>query len=197
MHGFSAVEEWVNFYATFFPNRAATEAWVSRCEVLAPPNNHAKIMMHQAQRLISISDEIPAIRRHTESLQLMFLITCAENISKLHDKYTGDGRSREYVRRFFQLFVVGDDRRTIERAFIDDTDHNLRLLPFDRAVDILYDVRCDVVHEGNYWGFSFHDGSTPMLNVAPNVTANIRFSDLRNTVVGGCINAVTDRLNAP
>jgi hypothetical protein len=73
----------------------------------------------------------------------------------------------------------------------------MRALPFKRAVDILYDVRCDVVHEGNYWGFAFHDGSTPMLNTDPDVIVNIRLDDLRTIVIHGSINAVTERLNAP
>lgn len=191
------MEKWVNFYVPFFPARAETEAWVAQCEALAPPNNHAKIMMHQAQRLISIADDLPHIRPHAESLQLMFYMVCAEHLAKLHHKFNGEGRSREYVRRFFANFVTGGDRGKMEAAFTDHTDHLMRHLPFERAVDLLYDVRCDVVHEGNYWGFAFHDGSTPMLNIDPDVIANIRLDNLRTIVIHGSINAVTERLNAP
>lgn len=191
------MEKWINFYVSFFSTRAATEAWVAQCEALVPPNNHAKIMMHQVQRLISIADDLPNIRRHAESLQLMFYMVCAEHLAKLHDKFNGDGRSREYVRRFFANFVTGGDHATLSAAFTDHTDHLMRALPFERAVDLLYDVRCDVVHESNYWGFAFHDGSTPTLNTDPDVIANIRLDDLRTIVIRGCINAVTERLNAP
>ncbi len=191
------MEKWVNFYAPFFPTRAETEAWVAQCEALSPPNNHAKIMMHQAQRLISIADDLPEIRPHAESLQLMFYMVCAEHLAKLHDKFNGEGQSRAYVRRFFENFVTGGDRGTLAAAFTDHTDYLMRTLPFKRAVDILYNVRCDVVHEGNYWGFAFHDGSTPMLNTDPDVIVNIRLDDLRTIVIHGSINAVTERLNAP
>lgn len=154
-------------------------------------------MMHQAQRLISIADDLPEIRPHAESLQLMFYTVCAEHLAKLHDKFNGEGRSREYVRRFFKNFVTSGDRGTLAAAFTDHTDHLMRVLPFERAVDLLYDVRCDVVHEGNYWGFAFHDGSTPMLNTDPDVIVNIRLDDLRTIVIHGSINAVTERLNVP
>jgi hypothetical protein len=62
---------------------------------------------------------------------------------------------------------------------------------------MLYDVRCDVVHEGNCWGFAFHDGVTPMINVAPDVEARIRLRTLRDMVVRGCIKAVSGKLSAP
>ena len=64
---------------------------------------------------------------------------------------------------------------------------------------MLYDIRCDVVHEGNYWEFSFHDGRTPMVNVdrdtASKITiSNITFDQFRAIVVRGCVNAVRDKL---
>jgi hypothetical protein len=67
-------------------------------------------------------------------------------------------------------------------------------LGFEKVVDLLYAVRCDVVHEGKYWGFSFHDGSTPMLNVDPDVTVYLTFKELRDIIVKGCINAIKDKL---
>ena len=191
------MEQWVNFFKPFFPTPAATEAWVERCELLAPPNNHAKIMMHQAQRLISIADDLQKIRPHAESLQLMFYMVCAEHLAKLHDKFNDDGQSRKYVHRFFTNFVSDDDRNTLAAAFTNHTDHLMRSLPFDRAVDMLYRIRCDVVHEGKYWGFAFHDGSMQMTNTDPDVIAKIQLSDLRKIIVRGCINAVTERLNSP
>jgi hypothetical protein len=191
------MERWIAFYLPFFADHAHTETWVARCEAQAPPNIRAKIMMHQAQRLVSIADDLPAIRRTAESLQVMFLLSCAENISKLHDNIADDGQSRAYVQRFFRLFVVGNDRDVLEHAFTDHDDRLLRPEPFECAVSLLYGVRCDVVHEGNFWGFAFHDGTTPMVNVDPDVIANIRLIDLRNVIVRGCINAITECLNAP
>lgn len=190
------MDEWIEFYTPFFPDRAKAEGWVARCEALVPPNNCARTMMHQAQRLISIADDLPKIRRTAESLQLMFFITCAEHLSKLHVGFNGEGQSRRYVRRFFENFVTGADRETLEIAFDDENDYHMRPLTFKRAVDLLYQIRCDVVHEGNYWGFAFHDGSTPMLNTNPDVTSNITIQQLRAIVVRGCINAVTARINA-
>lgn len=191
------MKKWVDFYRPFFPTDDEVRAFVEACERLTPPDNVAKIMMHQGQRLVSISDDIPQIRPHDESLRLLFLMMCAENIAKVHDGFQGEGQSRAYVRRFFDNFLGADDKDALGSGFVD---HSLPLMPnlgLRGAVDMLYDVRCDVVHEGNYWGFTFHDGQTPMLNVAPDVMSHITLDQFRAIVVRGCINAVRDRLPAP
>ena len=94
--------KWLDFYIPFFRNLKDAEKFINRCEKQQPPNNLAKILMHQAQRLITLADDIPKLRPHEESLQIFFLVMCAENISKLHDSYDKVGKSRHYVHRFFK-----------------------------------------------------------------------------------------------
>lgn len=152
--------------------------------------------MHQGQRLISISDDIPRIRPRDESLKLLFLMMCAENIAKLHDQFQGEGQSRAYVRRFFETFLQPADQNAIGVAFADHSQHSMPKLGFRAAIDMLYEVRCDVVHEGNYSDFVFHDGNTPMLNCDPDVISYMTFDEFRAVVIRGCIIAVQDLLRA-
>ena len=189
------METWVNFFMPFFDSLTAAEDWVARCEALTPPQNAAKIMMHQTQRLISLADDLPRIRPHKELLQLLFLLVCTEHVAKLHDGFSGEGKSRAYVQRFFESFVIDPDRQTLSTAFTDLTDHLHRPLSFEKAVDLLYEIRCDVVHEGKLWGFSFHDGVTPMVNALPDVETRIGLPGLRDIVVRGCIEAITVKLS--
>lgn len=190
------MQKWIDFYQPFFPSLEEVTDFVSSCEQLAPPNNVAKILMHQTQRLISLADDIQVIRREKESLQVLFLIMCAENIAKLHDAFTGEGQSRAYVRRFFNNFLSQADQDTLGRGFIDGNDHLMRSLGLGRVIDMLYGIRCDVVHEGNYWGFTFHDGNMAMVNTDPNINAHLQCQEVRNIVVRGCINAIRDKLLA-
>ena len=150
--------------------------------------------MHQTQRLISLADDIARIRPHEEALQLLILIMCTENIAKIYDSFQGDGQSRAYVKKFFNDFLTQNDQQTLGNGFTDNDDPQSRPIGFNRAVDILYDIRCDVVHEGNYTDFAFHDGRTTILNTDPNVTAHLRLKDLCRIIVQGCIKAATDRL---
>src|SRR3990167_3361874 len=106
------MEPWLSFYCPHFGSRTETEDFVRACEELQPsaPNHIAKIMMHQTQRLVSIVDDLPKFRPHQEPLQVLFLVMCAENIAKLHDGFSGEGKSRCYVQRFFEKFLSSSDR---------------------------------------------------------------------------------------
>jgi hypothetical protein len=97
------MDKWIDFFKQYFPDMQAVEHFVNKCESLTPSdsNHKAKIMLHQTQRLISIADDLPTLRPKRESLQLLFLIVCAEHISKLHYGFKGEGQSRKYVKRFF------------------------------------------------------------------------------------------------
>ena len=130
--------------------------------------------MHQAQRLVSIHDDLPRIRPQRESLQLIFLITCSEHIAKLHAGFTDEGKSRAYVQEFFDKFVSDADQDALKSGF---SHYNRRPMELKEIVDLLYGVRCDVVHEGKYWNFSFHDGSTAMLNGDPDVIVSLQFPE--------------------
>ena len=183
------MDTWLRFFGPHFPSNEALLKFIEPLEalVLEDSRHPAKIMMHQTQRLISIADDLPAIRSGKESLQLVFLLICAENLAKMHDHFTGEGQSRAYVRKFFEVLVSGDDRDVLEHSFT----HGMRPIPLRGIVDMLYDVRCDVVHEGKYWGFHFHDGRTPMLNTEPDVNVFIQLSSFRDIVVRGCIAAIS------
>jgi hypothetical protein len=184
------------FYKPFFSDLRTTEDFVNRCENLAPsdPNHAAKIMMHQTQRLVSISDDFPRIRPQRECLQLLFLIICIETISKIHDGFRGEGKSKKYVKLFFDKFLSQTDKDCLAATFVDNSSMPMTKIGINEVIDLLYGIRCDVVHEGNYWGFSFFDGQTPMVNVDPNVNVYISLNELRDIIIMGCINAINDRI---
>lgn len=183
------MDKWIDFFIPFFANRDNAREFVEPLEALELEDHRhpAKVMLHQTQRLISISDDLPVIRKGRESLQLAFLIICAENIAKMHDNFDDEGSSRAYVRMFFEQFVLEKDRHLLEVSF---TTYELKPLDLRTTVDALYTVRCDVVHEGRYWGFQFHDGRTPILNSDPDVIVSITLGQFRDIVVRGCIRAI-------
>ena len=181
---------WLNFYAPFFPTREAARTFVEDREKLDwdSPLHRAKILMHQTQRLVSLADDVEQIRPGKQSLQLAFLILCCEHVAKLFHKFEEDGQSKAYVRRFFEEFVVDADRTKLGSAL---TAHDLQPLSVQEVADTLYAVRCDVVHEGKCWGFHFHNGKMPMLNTDPDVNVYVQFSEFRDVVVRGAIQAIT------
>jgi hypothetical protein len=183
------MDKWIDFYEPFFESRAKAEAFVELYEALqrGDPKHPAKIMMHQAQRLISISDVLREIRPGKDPLQLLFLLICAENIAKLHDNFKDEGKSRHYVRQFFDRFLTDAEKARLQSGF---SRPDWTPLKFKEVVDLLYAIRCDVVHEGEYWGFHFQDGRHPLINCEQNVIANIQLCELKELVVRGCIEAI-------
>ena len=185
------LQRWVAFYLPFFDSLAEAEGFVIRCEQQTPPNNTAKIMMHQTQRLISTTDRIPELRLHSEPLQLLFLMISAEHIAKLYEGFQSEGKSHEYTYKFFETFVSAEDRNKLQYDFADNNDRPLGL---KSTIDLLYAIRCDVVHEGRFWGFAFHDGTTSMQNADPDVMVRLSLCELRDIVVRGCITAIKQEL---
>lgn len=180
---------WLPFYKQFFDSEVEALTFVESLESLCfgDPRHPAKIMMHQTQRLVSLADEFPKIRKNNETLPLLFLLVCAENIAKLADNFDGEGHSRLYVRNFFSWFLMPGEQDTL---CTNITRHDRRSLSLQQAIDALYEVRCDVVHEGMYWGFHFHDGGAPMINSEPDVVVSLTLEDFRSLVVKGCIRAI-------
>ena len=196
------MEDWVNFFdhPEFFNTSDEAKEFVEKLECLGPenPRHKAKIMMHQTQRLVSIADALPKIRPEHEpaqSLQLLFLLICAEHIAKLHAREEQDGQSRKYTQQFFNKFLNENDKQAVirgfrripEEYFPDPVNSTMSL---SEVVSLLYDIRCGVVHEGNYWDFHFHDGNLTMINTDPDIEVSITFPELRNCVVRGCIKAI-------
>ncbi len=182
-------EKWLLFYRSFFQTDSDARAFVTPLEALhlGDARHQAKIMMHQAQRLVSLADDLPTVRKGNETLQLLFLLVCAEHIAKLAHNFDRDGSSRRYVQNFFRWFLSQDQQRQLSLGI---AKHDHSPLSLRQALDALYDVRCDVVHEGRYWGFHFRVREDPILNCEPDVIVSLTLCEFRQLVVRGCISAI-------
>ncbi len=190
------MDEWLAFYNPYFKRQGEAKKFVESCEMQTHPNNVAKIMMHQVQRLVSLSDDMQKIRPNDDPLKLLILIMCVENIAKLHDGYTGESKSWPYVDKFFKDFLSDDDKDLLRNGFVNDNDKWLRLLSFEDVIKMLHNIRCDVVHEGDYLGFSFYDRKTEMLEIVNQyiVTPHVALQDIRDIIIRGCIKAIQSKL---
>lgn len=182
-------EKWLSFYEPHFVTKEQARAFVEDLERLNLEDtpHPAKIMMHQVQRLVTLADTIPKIRPNNETLPLLFLLICAEHIAKIFHRFDSEGHSRAYVRKFFEEFVEPDDQRAICTGI---TNWSREPLTLTEAIHSLYEVRCDVVHEGKYWGFHFNHRNTPMMNGEPDVIVTITLDEFRDIIVRGAINAI-------
>jgi hypothetical protein len=200
--------DWLNFFRPYFPIEGEAAAFVDRCERInrdyrtpeEMDDSTPKIMMHQTARLIVISDAVRRLDGAHDPLSLMFMLICAECVAKLFENQPQDGRSRHYVRTFFEEHVLPEDRQKLIESFLRTRPARMT---YREIVDLLYDIRCDVAHEGRYWGFSFPDAQTTraILNLHPKhrqgkqpVTVMMTLDELKRIVVRGCIAATNKRL---
>ena len=151
---------------------------------------------------MTISDAVRRLDGVHDPLSLMFMLICAECVAKLFANYRGDRDSKRYVKAFFEEHVVAEGRQKMVDSFLMTPPARIT---YEEIVDLLYDIRCDVAHEGRYWGFSFPDGqqTRPVLNPHPKhskgkrpVTVAITLDELRRIIVRGCIGATEKKLQA-
>jgi hypothetical protein len=112
----------------------------------------AKIMLHQAARMVWLADQVDRLARGRPALQIMFYMIAAEAVAKLGAGFEGEGESRKHVRLFFQRYLTASDRERVHHA-VERASPLPRTTPYT-VVDYLYDVRCDVVHRGQYFNLT-------------------------------------------
>ena len=183
------MEAWLDFYRAYFRNEETLRFFVVRCEQLESHDqkHRAKVMMHQGQRLLTVADAMDSVVSGREPLKLLFLLIASENISKLHDAYDGEGKSIYYVKRFFNEFCRKEDQLAITQG-IEKCGQESNL---DDLVAVLYDVRCDVVHEGTYWGFDFATPESPSVLTGNHpeqvLRVKMQYEEFRDIVARGII----------
>lgn len=156
------------FYAPFLPPESA--------ELLSEVQRHvpsslveARYIRSQTVRIIGLADTLHQIGKGNDIL-IMLLAMVAENVAKLWFGFDGDRESKKYFRLFFmeltppdvqaalvlalQHAQVGEDDPFAKFGFsLGESQPIKQVMDINSAVDLLYDVRCDVVHEGRYRQF--------------------------------------------
>lgn len=176
------MEEWLDFYRRYI-NCPVLERVVERCFELneSMPEFNARRMLLQCKRLVDISEAQENATENSDALKLFFLIVLAENSAKFFDDYTGDGKSKMYVRKFFEEMMPENCKSFLQQNLTSlDQPDDLRY-----SVDFLYGVRCDVAHEGMYYRFHFKDRDYSLIVEAGEMTAsnNMHYVELVKIIV--------------
>lgn len=166
------VEELVAFYASYFSSKEEARDFIVQFEKIGEERRNALIILHQTQRLIYFADNAEKLKPGRDALKLLFLIMCTEAISKLYENYKGKGKAWEHIEKFF-------------------TQHCFIKQNYISSIKDLYKVRCDVVHEGQYWGFAFKNNDCDLMPLNGVWT----YTELRDVVVRGAINSIRSYLN--
>jgi hypothetical protein len=111
--------------------------------------------------MLWLSDQIERLAAGRPAFQILFYLIAGELVAKIVFNFRGEGGSRKHVHRFFEEICSGD-RSRLANAFFELGGRGRRYLSREEVVDVLYEVRCDVVHEGRYYDFNMRSTGHPM-----------------------------------
>jgi hypothetical protein len=171
------------FYSPVFGTKELAEAFHRELQSLSPPDNAPLVAYHQAARMIWLGDKIETVALGRPAFQILVLLVAAELVAKMVFNFAAEGESRKYVQRFFGEICAPKHRQLLADAFFRPQGN----LTAQQAVDLLYKLRCDVVHRGQYYTFSLRAGSFPMMTGVENISTNITLADLRRVVLEGAV----------
>lgn len=183
--------EWLSFYAMFFDAPDQAGHFVQQCEDARPLRHPSRIIMHQCCRLVTLARDVVELRPAHHGLQVLFLLICAEATTKLHAGNTARDGSRSAVLSFFEDLLPEPAKQQLINGFRKQPDDvaTLRYI-----ANNLYDVRCDVAHEGDYWSVFFSRDGVPTTSRGWPLVATLSIESFTTIIVDGCIAAARDRL---
>jgi hypothetical protein len=181
-----AAIDFAEFYAAALPDSTGIREFVRKVDALGPEHNEAKIVLHQAARMVWLGDRLDEVAHGRPALQVLFYLIAAEATAKIVFGFAGEGKSRHYVWRFFADICSDKHRARLGQAF-----SSVVFLSWERAVDVLYRVRCNVAHVGMYYSFNLplEGDSVPIVtHVGPgNCVSHITLSGLRRITLEGAV----------
>lgn len=189
--------DYIEFFADALGDASAAKHLYERAQ--AASDSTAKIILHQTARLLTLADWMDEVAPARPALKVFFYVVLAEAAAKLAFGYAGEGESRRHVHRFFEELCTSADRDRLGRALRRIAGAPHPLLTTEEAVDILYDVRNDVAHRGQYFTLNLlepgHVG-TVFYHKSGGLQAELSAADLRAIVVRGAVGAAERLLGA-
>ncbi len=196
--------DYVDFFRHAFDDPTQAAKHIKAIEAVSPDHCKAKIVIHQAARMLWLADRIDEVARGRPALQVFFYLVAAEAIAKIFVGFDKEGESRKHVHMFFEKLCNDDHRSVLGKTFTGSSG----LLPVEgevstgwlsvpEAVDKLYDIRCDVVHKGEYFDFALpdSDGAFPMTVRKYDVTGHVTISRIRRIVLEGALGTARKMLD--
>ena len=187
-----------DFYTPAFSTPDEAGAFVERAQATPVGVSSAKRILYQAARMIWLGDQLEPVAASRPALQVLFYLIAAEASAKLLYRFAGEGQSRAHVRLFFEEICSDQHRRVLVSGFRLASYPGVPP-PIRAVVDLLYDLRCDVVHEGRYFEFQMQEpGEPPCISGVGDEVITVRMSirDLRQVVLEGAVHAVRQELEA-
>lgn len=159
---------------------------------------NSSIIVHQCARMLYLADRI--YQRGRPAFDILFFIIIAEATAKIKFDYIGEGDSKKYTSKFFEDILNEEEKEKLKKSFVKNRrvemeKENDKYLSLKEVIDLLYKVRCDIVHRGIYFDTIFlnneHDDYNTIFRWKDKqyISPNISTDDLRKIILKGVIRA--------
>ena len=172
-------DRWIEFLSPYIGTDKARDL-VGECQA----HDGAKEALYNAKRLITLSSEMDEFRPGRAPLQLLFLLTCAEDLARRTRDSLHKHESRNAVILFFRRFADRGDLKTLSTQTICDKG----VKRWEDVIHSLYEARNEVAHKGIYWQCAFADAQhfqAATVRIAP-----MSMEDFRGIVVRATVRAL-------
>ncbi len=115
----------------------------------ARKNQTSSIIVHQCSRMLYLADKI--YQRGRPAFDILFFIIIAEMAAKTKFNFVDEGYSKKYVGKFFKEILNKEERDQLGKSFFIEYQDKEKYLSIDEVTELLYKVRCDIVHRGIYF----------------------------------------------
>jgi len=156
----------MEFYDEFFSNKEEQKGFIIR--ILQLNNIKPRCMLNMVRRHVNLSDEIMELHQESDILGLFNLVVAIEAVYTLADSKLF---KIDMLIDFFKNYTTKSDQDIIKKKFRLSLGDDITLIrkeeiSLDEFARVIYALRCDYVHEGNYWNSSFNSISdTYLINI--------------------------------
>lgn len=128
------------------------ESFIEKCY----KRNKTRKSLLRTSWLAGIADQMEKIEPGCPALRVVFLVILAETITKLlFRKSSRNVGPRKRFKTFFE--AASDEEKALLLCGIQKYDGTSRKFRFNTLLDIIYNLRNEVFHEGRYFNFFFHE----------------------------------------
>lgn len=142
----ASIDYW-EYFVPVFESQEKAKQFIESTE----KNQKTRIITHQCARMLYLADKV--CQRARPALDVLFFIIIAEGVAKIFFDFQGKGKSEDHVYKFFKKICSNEDKNTLKKSFVEENTNTgyEEFLTLDQTIELLYDVRCDVVHRGIYF----------------------------------------------
>jgi hypothetical protein len=150
-----------SFFKKYYEDEAELEQFVLE-KITYQNDNIPRRMINTVQRLVTLSEEIGAVRPGSRDLSIFFILTCIETLYNLVPDIKM--KKQDIIIDFFENYLCENDKGKIQKGVsILSSDHNttfIKEINIEQFSLMLTAVRNNLAHEGIYWQFHFMEGNS-------------------------------------